>query len=567
MDVRKEKDLSRSSTDLFPRGSPYTPFLSAIKCLENMNILDNENCLVELCSGFTREYMSKPFIKKYGLTEDEVFAVIAYTFDFNNTNKRKENIYYRLNKLLRDKVPTHEKQEEWKDYLFHLLLCLKRLPTYQNQVYRGLDKKVDTEREYKLGTIVIWHSFTSATTRLDTAKTFLASSSKEGTIFVVNSTEGKLIKEISSRPEEDEVLFQPNSRFRVNEINTKDKILYVHLKQESTTEPILNTMFSSCVMEVDKWDQLPKSCLESLVDYFFESDWFNTLVIARVNKHWRQTFFDLQKYFFTKSQNIPITEKFKSLRKIIIHARCTQHPFNHFTHLVNLQHLELYAYNFLNEACFTVLKAIKSLQILKLEYVNQLDDVSVKALAQLTTLKSLQLSVIYENSNPTDEGIKHLSNLHQLEALAIENIQAVTNSGITFLSGLTALHTLKVDLDNVKGDFLKGCNSLKALEIRFMTIEPSFIFPQNLSQITLVCSDIPENVMWDLSALQHLTLITANRAIEEEHAKIIQTLKLSKPYLQTRTFRENMCPFSFCLSLEQLCEAGQVQTAQMQSKN
>jgi hypothetical protein len=243
-----------------------------------------------------------------------------------------------------------------------------------------------------------------------------------------------------------------------------------------------------------------------------------------------------------KTDNTPIAQKFHNLSVVLIHATgYNEHPFNNFTHLTNLQHLEVFGQSILNEKSMPLIANFKNLRVLKFEYVEVLSDASMKILSQMTSLRSLQVSVMYENKAPTDEGVKHLGNLHQLEALALENLQSVTNEGISFLSNLTALHTFKVDLKNVKGDFLKGCDSLKYLEIRFMPIEPSFNLPPTLSHLTIVHPPpLPDTFMKQLLALEHLTHLSAIKAIEIDYADLYATLKKNKPHLVTKSFVENI---------------------------
>lgn len=116
----------------------------------------------------------------------------------------------------------------------HLILvadCLReavlRLPAFEGFVYRGvkvagLEERLDTD--YRLGNIVTWNAFTSATTR--PALVY------PGNLrFMIRSRQGRLLGFYSSNVDEAEALFVPSTRFAVLALDLKDGIAFVALDE------------------------------------------------------------------------------------------------------------------------------------------------------------------------------------------------------------------------------------------------------------------------------------------------------------------------------------------------
>jgi len=93
---------------------------------------------------------------------------------------------------------------------------LKTLPSFNGQVYRGVDFKV-SENIYREGAIVTWNQCSSTSSDPRVIKEFLGGKNgkAEGTIFIIHSRRGKSISHLSQYPEEKEVLFMANTQLRV----------------------------------------------------------------------------------------------------------------------------------------------------------------------------------------------------------------------------------------------------------------------------------------------------------------------------------------------------------------
>lgn len=88
--------------------------------------------------------------------------------------------------------------------------ALARLPNYQGVVYRGTAFNSVMDQQFQKGKVVPDPAFVSATRDRAIAKEFGL-----GASFVIRSRTGKLIDRFSARPDEQEVLFRPGTRFKV----------------------------------------------------------------------------------------------------------------------------------------------------------------------------------------------------------------------------------------------------------------------------------------------------------------------------------------------------------------
>ena len=105
----------------------------------------------------------------------------------------------------------------WRPLIWQLDCVLDKLPNHQGTVYRGVGLHFD-EDKYRQGNAVCWPAFSSASTQEGVAKEFVEKKKKEeGTLFFVHSTRAKAVSQFSRFPEEQEVLFRPNTGFEVSE--------------------------------------------------------------------------------------------------------------------------------------------------------------------------------------------------------------------------------------------------------------------------------------------------------------------------------------------------------------
>ena len=103
---------------------------------------------------------------------------------------------------------------EWKPYITRLSCSLNALPTFKGTVYRGIASRVK-KMLYLKDNLVVWHAFSSSSKSSAVAETFLAADNMNSTLFVIESKTGRLVSPLSAFEDEAEVVFPPNSVFRV----------------------------------------------------------------------------------------------------------------------------------------------------------------------------------------------------------------------------------------------------------------------------------------------------------------------------------------------------------------
>ncbi|CAB9502281.1 expressed unknown protein [Seminavis robusta] len=100
----------------------------------------------------------------------------------------------------------------------HLLRGLsdrKTLPVYQGTVYRGSKWRAEWSYEMQTGAIFADRGFLSTSTDDNIAKNFKANANGDGVFFEIVSKTGQLISGSSKHEHEAEVLFRPNTMFRI----------------------------------------------------------------------------------------------------------------------------------------------------------------------------------------------------------------------------------------------------------------------------------------------------------------------------------------------------------------
>ena len=110
------------------------------------------------------------------LSEDELFAVVAYTYDTND-GEQKGQIYFELNNALREREAAARKAATalWISYLWYLFSALDKLPAFKGPVFRAYTAgtKAKMLTDYELGRPVQWGAFTSTSTAFGVAAGFL----------------------------------------------------------------------------------------------------------------------------------------------------------------------------------------------------------------------------------------------------------------------------------------------------------------------------------------------------------------------------------------------------------
>eukprot|EP01103_Thecamoeba_quadrilineata_P003884 TRINITY_DN13620_c0_g1_i1.p1 TRINITY_DN13620_c0_g1~~TRINITY_DN13620_c0_g1_i1.p1 ORF type:complete len:204 (+),score=37.19 TRINITY_DN13620_c0_g1_i1:129-740(+) len=162
-----------------------------------------------------------------GLTFEEIFSMVTYTLDNPTANDKSLNLYYQLNKSIRE----GNSSVMWQNYMFYLNSCWSKLPSLSNlTVYRAIDIPVDVKCEYMDGNKISWKSFTSTSIDKEAVEKFLGAP-KKGTIFEIEVKDGRRIKDFSVYNDEEEVLLPPNSRFEVKSSRVDGDLTTIYLLQ------------------------------------------------------------------------------------------------------------------------------------------------------------------------------------------------------------------------------------------------------------------------------------------------------------------------------------------------
>jgi hypothetical protein len=152
-------------------------------------------------------------------------ALYAYT--------EETPLYGMLNYTMRtphtSSTPTDTELKRYADYLTHTTRnALGSLPTHvsemQGKVYRGIKALVNPD-VYAPGKRITWQAFSSSTTKQMATLGFVNISGRklEGSLFVIDSITAKDIRHFSAIPSEEEVLFPPNSQFKVEKVVTSEQ--------------------------------------------------------------------------------------------------------------------------------------------------------------------------------------------------------------------------------------------------------------------------------------------------------------------------------------------------------
>jgi len=157
------------------------------------------------------------------------YQFIFYTLEWDSPSL---NLYTRLNSDL-SSSKRNQSAPIWKFYLYYLFNSLRKIPIWKenHDVYRGVSKNLVLiyPEIYSIGKTITWYGFTSTTTSIGNVQDFLGN--EESTIFCINGClSGRLIQKFSGRPNEEEVIIPPGSRFTIVSI-MKGRITIVQLKQ------------------------------------------------------------------------------------------------------------------------------------------------------------------------------------------------------------------------------------------------------------------------------------------------------------------------------------------------
>ena len=140
-----------------------------------------------------------------------------------NLYSMQSDLYSACNKVMRDGLDSGI--EQFRPFIAHVHQALLPLPVYEGSTFRGIDCAVPPDL-YVVDSVVTWQAFTSSSKNPSIAALFLSGNADApGTLFVLWSKKGRLIKQFSMHTEEDEVLHDYNSQWRVVSKMDKDKAL------------------------------------------------------------------------------------------------------------------------------------------------------------------------------------------------------------------------------------------------------------------------------------------------------------------------------------------------------
>lgn len=173
-------------------------------------------------------------IKNNKLSLDESASLMLYSMEWE---PQEECLYYVLNAALR--MENRKKLVPWFSYLKLILTAFARLPSAHRFVYRGI--KRDMRKDYPSGEKIIWWGFSSCTSTIDVLGNdqFLGSTGIR-TLFTIECTSGKDIRQYSSIQNEDEILLPPGRQFQVVScLNQSGGLYMIQLKEIDSPFPLL----------------------------------------------------------------------------------------------------------------------------------------------------------------------------------------------------------------------------------------------------------------------------------------------------------------------------------------
>lgn len=191
-------------------------YKSLEESLKETRITGIEDMLFQ-CSKAVGYYKTLGFCDRYKLTKEEGVGIMLYTYE-NGPSMVDRNPYYLVNRALNKR----ENFNLYSSYIYYLLKGLRKLPVYNSAkrpLYRLQRGGVSLD-EYKPDTVCAWDGFTSTSKSKRAVRSFAARNKPFDTVTsavfeITGATTGYDISELSTRREEEEVLLEPGTRFKV----------------------------------------------------------------------------------------------------------------------------------------------------------------------------------------------------------------------------------------------------------------------------------------------------------------------------------------------------------------
>ena len=219
-----------------------SPLLSLQESLEQIIVSNSSIC------GYVEIAIQNCNRSSNLLTHDESAAIYLYSMP--------SLVFSKLNIALRGN--NRQALEPWFPYLKLFMTALKKLNSYKDTVWRGVN--IDDTLSFVDDDVHIWWSFNSCTKAINIVEPFLGS---EGTVFAIQSIYGKDITEFSSNSEEKEVILMPGTcvRRRSESLNILDRIFFLHLEEVYSPKIEVNYL-----IETLKQNYLRNSRIECLMN-------------------------------------------------------------------------------------------------------------------------------------------------------------------------------------------------------------------------------------------------------------------------------------------------------------
>lgn len=162
-----------------------------------------------------------------GMTNLESYHILALYMYTTNTS---------IAKIVNDSLINND-LEITGYYIHYLHSALELLPNYNGEVYRGITYLTD-RKLYMVGNDICWSVFTTASSlwKIATENTpEFSTKNKQGTIFAIKSKTGRYIGNYSQYSRDTEIIFLPNTKFKVTAWYIGDQIALGQQNIRNTT--------------------------------------------------------------------------------------------------------------------------------------------------------------------------------------------------------------------------------------------------------------------------------------------------------------------------------------------
>ena len=193
----------------------YCPSMDAEGALRQLvdRGLADSNAMAQLL----QDYHAKDWSQlQAAMDSNHRLALFAYSYEMKEPGTEQSTpyqIYRDMNAKMRSQLDSPEGLLPYHPLIYYINAALQLLPDSETMVLRGLSQSV-CEEDYAPGNDILWPAFSSTSSSVEVAKTFLGSADV-GAMFVIHACHAKDIKSLSSIAEEDEVLLPPNACLRV----------------------------------------------------------------------------------------------------------------------------------------------------------------------------------------------------------------------------------------------------------------------------------------------------------------------------------------------------------------